>query len=693
MRQIARGTPFLVPVVIDATAERDAIAPEAFLAVQWTRLPGGETSPAFVARVQKLLGSSVVGPVADRAPDQRPGLQAPPKTGLPPWIAIALGAAVLALIAYVVLRPAGNSAAPAAKSVAETKIVTAAVPAPVAMPAPNEKSVAVLPFENLSAEPESAYFADGLHEEVLTAVGKVSALRVVGRASVMQYADAKKRNLGQIAATLGVGSVVEGSVRRAGNRVRIAVQLVDAQTSRQLWGDAYERELTDVFAIQAAIAQEIAATLRTTLTAGERAAIGQQLTQNAEAYRIYLQGVEAVHGIGLPSRATRARLESAIAILEQAVAMDPTFVLPHLRLTELYGNMFWYGDLDPSPERARQAEAAAARVRQLASASPEARLASGIAIYQIRNDWAAALPEFRAAQIGLPNQAAPIRWEGNALRRLGRYAEAVTAYTRAFSLDPQLLIVAESIVETQISMRRYLDAIHTSDDFIRRSVTTSRLRAFRANAQFALDEDLAAYRRALAAIGAGLRGVSGARVQPWRIDTFAGDFASAEANFENAGATVSGPADVIDNPIARDRALLAYFQGDVARTHQEAATACRYFESGKWTSRQEAMAAAELTQLYALTGDASAARTALQRSRDLFRQRPDAFVEAEAHAIWGGALIVLGDREAALAELRTLMTGPGSLVLLPVCARLDPLWSRLKDDPRFEEILKLAKPL
>ena len=227
---MAKGKAFIVPVSIDATTERGAFVPDAFTAVQWTKLPGGETSAAFVARVQKLLagpGAAVVGATAVSAPSSAAAPAA--KAGLPLWVTAALGVVVLGLVAFVFMRPSAKEAASATKPVAETKTASAPpasnLPPPTsAVPLAPAKSIAVLPFANMSPDKDNEFFADGVHEDVITNLAKIRDLKVISRTSVLAYRDPASRNLKKIAAELGVATVLEGSVRRVGTKVRVTAQ-------------------------------------------------------------------------------------------------------------------------------------------------------------------------------------------------------------------------------------------------------------------------------------------------------------------------------------------------------------------------------------------------------------------------------------------------------------------------------------
>ena len=285
-----------------------------------------------------------------------------------------------------------------------------------------DKSIAVLPFANLSAEKENEFFADGMHDDLITALAKVRDLKVISRTSVLAYRDTASRNLKKIAAELGVATVLEGSVQRAGNRVRINVQLIDARTDAHLWAETFNKDLTDVFLIQAALTEEITSALKASLTAGERSLIARRPTESQAAYDLYLRARLLGQGLGLG--ATKEAYEAVIALYEQAAAADPKFALPHVQLSILHGTMYWFGALDATPKRRARVEAELETAKRLAPDAPETYLARGSFEYTCRNDWAQSLVEYRQAEAGLPNDAQLIYRIGIAHRRLGQMAEA-----------------------------------------------------------------------------------------------------------------------------------------------------------------------------------------------------------------------------------------------------------------------------
>jgi TolB-like protein len=263
----------------------------------------------------------------------------------------------------------------------------------------DRRSIAVLPFTSLSADPENSYFASGIHDELLTQLSKLGDLRVISRTSVMQYAGTTK-SIGQIAGELGVGVVLEGSVQRAGNRVRVQAQLIDAATDEHLWAESYDRDLTDVFAIQRDIAQQIANALQARLTAGERAALAQAPTQSLEAYDFYLQARD----YHLRANITQANLQTAQSMYERAVALDPDFALAHAWLSRAHGQLRWWG-FDRSDARRDQQREAAERAVQLQPRLPEARMAMGMYHYWGHRDYERAPVDLRAVLENTPGRA------------------------------------------------------------------------------------------------------------------------------------------------------------------------------------------------------------------------------------------------------------------------------------------------
>ena len=274
-----------------------------------------------------------------------------------------------------------------------------------------DKSIAVLPFQNLSDDPQNAYFADGIQDDVLTSLSKIGDLRVISRTSVMQYRD-KAANVRDIGKALGVSNVLEGSVRRAGNKVRVNVQLIDANSDEHVWANDYDRDVTDVFAIQSDLAQKIAEALQAKLSPGEKSMMERKPTENGEAYLAFVQA----HNLSCAFEDLE-KLKQSEQLYARAIELDPNFALAIARYSQLESWLLHEGDR--APERRDKARTLAERALQLQPDLPEAHLALGFSYYYGDNNYDAALREFEIAQRGLPNESEVYLAIGAIQRRQG----------------------------------------------------------------------------------------------------------------------------------------------------------------------------------------------------------------------------------------------------------------------------------
>ena len=399
---------FLLPVVIDATVDVNARVPEKFREVQWTHLPAGDTPTAFAQRVQRLLsgGTAPARPVAP---------------------------------ARVV--PGAASAAGAAPAMTSAHMATAAPAAPrPAAPAAETPSVAVLPFVNMSRDEENEYFADGLSEELLNVLAKIRGLRVASRTSAFSF-KGKGIDIPTIAQKLNVATVLEGSVRRSGKRVRITVQLIEVASDSHLWSETYDRELDDIFAVQDDIAQSVVKELRSALlgapaettttrtTAAEVRVAAAGRSDNPEAFQLYLQGKF------FGERTTQADTDKAIALFGQALALDPDFALAWTGLSRIHQLQagFGFAPIDEGFERAREA---AQRALQLSPDLAEAHVELGLVQQGHDWDWAAADASYRRALELAPGDAHALIAAAGLARVLGRLDEGLALMRKAVALDP-----------------------------------------------------------------------------------------------------------------------------------------------------------------------------------------------------------------------------------------------------------------
>jgi TolB-like protein/Tfp pilus assembly protein PilF len=369
---MAKGRAFLLPIVIDDTNDAEADVPDSFTAVQWTRIPDGEVAPAFMQRVLQLLAANAPG---------------------------AAGAA----------GSAAASEAPGRGTGSPRRV--------------SEKSIAVLPFTNLSAEKESEYFSDGLAEEILNALSQVEELSVAARSSSFSF-KGKATEAGEVARRLHVAHVLEGSVRRAGERLRVTVQLIDARNGFQLWSERYDRKMEDIFEIQEQIARAIAERLRVTLAAGIRRG-----TENLEAYELYLRGRHYWH------ERSPATLRMAVQYFEQGIAIDPGYALAYAGLADCYGILNFYGWL-PASVAQPKAQAAMARAVALGSSLWECHFSHGFYLFYFDAAWRDAESHFRKALSLNPRSSLACTYYGLWLANAGREQESVEFLSRACELDP-----------------------------------------------------------------------------------------------------------------------------------------------------------------------------------------------------------------------------------------------------------------
>jgi serine/threonine-protein kinase len=313
-----------------------------------------------------------------------------------------------------------------------------------------EKSIAVLPFTNLSKDQENAFFADGVQDEILSNLAKVADLQVISRTSVMLYKAGNPRNLREIGQQLGVAHVLEGNVQRAGGKVRVNAQLVDTRTDKHLWGQTYDRELADVFAIQSEIATSIAQQLQARLSAREKTAIEQAPTNDVTAFELYAQAEALV------SRNAKDNLLKAADLLNQAVARDPSFFKAYCLLAWSHDLLYFFGH-DHTPARLALAEAAIEAAFRLHPEAGEAHLARARNLYEGYLDYDAALAELEVAAKTLPNNASVFELKGYIERRQGKQEEAVRSLERAINLDPRNSYMLQQIALSYRLLHRFAE--------------------------------------------------------------------------------------------------------------------------------------------------------------------------------------------------------------------------------------------
>ena len=436
---MAAGIPFLIPVVVDQTPESKALVPEEFMRVQWTRLADGTPTAQFVERIKRLIERPLALPenqaILGAARGATTGAS-PRKPGIPGW-AWGLGAGVVIAAGALLVnsRKAEPPAAPA---------VTAAPKPAAAVPKAGDKSIAVLPFANMSDEKDNAFFTDGIQEDILTNLALVHELRVVSRTSVEQYRDTKKP-IRQIASELDVSYILEGSVRRSGSKVRVTGQLINALTDEHVWAKAYDRDLTDIFSIQSELAQAIAAELKAALSPEEKAMLDRRPTENPEAYDLYLKA-RAFDGI--------EDIDKQQALLEQAVALDPSFARAWGDLADYYAEKAFnfHEGMDALMAKSKAAIDQAVR---LAPDDPEVISSLGTYYYYGYRDYARASEQYLRLAKQRPNDAGVCNSLALILRRQGKWGESLAQSRRATELDVANTRYLNNLIATLLESRRY----------------------------------------------------------------------------------------------------------------------------------------------------------------------------------------------------------------------------------------------
>src|SRR5436309_3095320 len=359
------------------------------------------------------------------------------------WAALAIGLLVVAALAAAVLSFLRKGPA--------RSLATAV-----------EKSIAVLPFENLSDQKESAYFTDGVQDEILSDLAKIADLKVISRTSVLQYRSGVARNLREIAQQLGVANVVEGSVQRSGNRVRVNAQLIDARNDAHLWAQTYDRDLADVFAIQSEIAKAIADQLQAKLSPNEKKAIEQPPTSDLAAFDLYSRAKSLLLTANFTATG-EPDLRKAIELLDEAVKRDPSFFDAYCQLAYAHEFIYAVRGSDHTPARLALAEAAVQAATRLRPDAAETHLARAQYLYQGLRDYAGALAELEIARRALPNDPRLFELTGYILRRRGQQEEGLKNLQRAVELDPRNLDTLQQTAASYLYIGRYADAIAALD--------------------------------------------------------------------------------------------------------------------------------------------------------------------------------------------------------------------------------------
>jgi TolB-like protein/Flp pilus assembly protein TadD len=537
-----------------------------------------------------------------------------------------------------------------------------------------DKSIAVLPFENLSDEKENAYFADGIQDDVLTNLSKIGDLKVISRTSVMPYRG-KASNVREIGKALGVGAILEGSVRRIGNRVRVNVQLINADTDEHMWAEDYDRDLIDVFAIQTDLAQQIVRELQAKLSPMEKAQIERRPTENGEAYLAFMEG----HEIFYRPDKFRSNTEQAEQLFEKATELDPNFAGAFAALARVHE---WsYRDFDPTPARKEKARAAAMEALRLQPNLPEARLAMGFYYYYCERDYQGALNEFAIAKLSLPNSPEVYMAIGAIERRQGKWKESTANLEKAASLSPKDSWVLQNLGDNYYANKNFETAEKIFDRAIEAAPQSLGPRAEKANLAVAWKGDLSVMEKELTQLPAG--------VDPDGLVTFSRmQLLLLQRKFTDALALIKqSPQEIFHYDKPRE-----FFEGAIYAFLDDKEKAVAAFERARPVaenalreSPDDASRHIILGLILAGLGQKEAAMAEGKRAVELLPESQDALEGPKMTVALAQIYAWTGESDQALQLLEHSLSIPNG-VTIPFL-RLDPMWDPLRSDPRFQALI------
>jgi TolB-like protein/Tfp pilus assembly protein PilF len=550
------------------------------------------------------------------------------------------------------------------------------------------KSIAVLPFENLSDDKQNTYFADGVQDQILTNLARVSDLRVISHTTVRQYKSGEPRNMREIGRQLGVTHILEGSVQRAGDRLRIAAQLIDARTDSQIWAETYDRTAADLFAIQTELAESIVAQLQAKLSPQQKAEIEQRPTQDLVGFELYLRAKQIVDSY-LIADDVRVALLSALESLEQAIKRDPDFLSAYCYIARA-NDLLYFFDLDPTPNRILLAEAAVKAALRLRPDSAEAHFAMADFLFRCHRDYDGALKELAIARPGLPNDTAFFILSGYINRRRNNWVQAERDFFDAVAIDPRNPNAYNLRADTYNLERRHLLAAQVYDRVLAAGERTPIVFYRRDSAIFNRTGNSAELRKVL--LENPEMDVGGGQT-PYRVM-----FALIDGNFAEAERVLAAsPREDFQDIDYSFYYPKAWFEGMIARTKGDSARATAAFSAARTILEkrlaikpQDARTIAVLAQVDAGLGHKDLAIQEAQHAVDLMPLSKD---------IYDGALVLEGlaqvytwtnEPDRAIELLQRLVTMPGYTNYARL--KLHPMWNPLRGDPRFQKIVNSLAP-
>ena len=543
-----------------------------------------------------------------------------------------------------------------------------------------DKSIAVLPFENLSAEKENAYFADGVQDDVLTNLSKIGDLKVISRTSVMPYRG-KASNIREIGKTLGVATILEGSVRRIGNRVRVNVQLINTANDEHIWAEDYDRDLTDVFAIQTDLAQKIASELRAKLSPSEKAQIESKPTDNGEAYLAFVQA----HNLSCAFQ-DFDKLKQGEQLYERAIELDPKFALAMARYSQL--ESWILHTFDRTPQRREKARSLAERALQLQPDLPEAHLALGYSYYYGDNNYDAALKEFEIAQRGLPNESDAYLAIGAIQRRQGKWTESTANIEKSASLNPKDSWPLQNLADNYQVLRNFDAANKAIDRGL--NMNPDGVGLWEAKSKLAIAEkgDFSVAEKAFAVA----KSIPMTNEEKLRIAGARADVFLLERKYEEGLREAESLPDDLFHEFQQHLSGKYFLIGFARKALQDEAGARAAFLKAKDLLEGQLKGSPDaedmhiqLAKVLAYLGEKDAALTEARRATELRPESKDAFGGPEIAAGVAEVHAVLGENDRAIEILDGLLSRPSAVTVQGL--KVNPIWDPLRNDPNFQALL------
>ena len=544
-----------------------------------------------------------------------------------------------------------------------------------------DKSIAVLPFENLSDDKENAYFADGIQDDVLTNLSKIGDLKVISRTSVMPYRG-KASNVREIGKALGVATILEGSVRRIGNRVRVNVQLINAENDQHIWAEDYDRDLTDVFAIQTDLAKKIVGELQAKLSPAEQAQMERKPTENGEAYLAFVQA----HNLFVAGVEDIGKLKQSEQLYARAIELDPKFALA----------LAWYSQLeswivhtyDPTRERREKARALAEQALQLQPDLPEAHLAMGFSLYYGDNDFEAALKEFEIAQRGLPNEAEGYLALGAIQRRMGKWSESTASLKKAAGLNPKDSWVLQNLALNYEMLRDFDAANKAIDRGLQINPAGVGLWEIKSKLAIAEKGDLSVSEKAFQTVKSmPMNNEEKLWVTGARADVFL-----LERKFKEGLREAESLPDDLFTSIPAKLCAKYYLIGFARKALQDETGARAAFLQAKGLLEAQLKQGPDspdtliqLAKVLAFLGEKDAALAEARRATELLPESKDAFGGPEIAAGVAEVHAILGDNGRAIEILDGLLNRPSAVTVQGL--KVNPIWDPLRNDPRFQALI------